>query len=371
MRTVRRRLALALLALALLAGAAAVAARWRASRLPAVEFPVLLWEAVADDPGDDPATTSKTLFIEQISDLWNDPWKGPFETVSPSRLRQYSTWGRPLPDQPVLLRLARPLASLVEKDGVEAILAGAGFEAFVDLPSEDVEAGEPGLLSWDEVRAAAERGTLRFAPCVSARTNATLSLERAVALFRERTGLRVDAVSYRDGDPPVPPSELGATFGLLDAPGGAGWGGRSADVFGRIAVLGGQHSFALELRQDSVDPALFGTLAISHPTGANPPPGGRPLVLVVLQKDGYDDPLVVEPIAVAGEDGAPRPIGPGETFRAALSAAPRFPLEVRVYDGSMPVLYFRRTLFRNEARRDPSWRPPVLDPKDRLEIEPL
>ena len=307
---------------------------------------MLLWGAVADDPGDDPATTAKPLFVDQVSDLWN----GGFETVPPARLRQYSTWGRPLPDAPVLLRFARPLASLVEKDGVEDILAGAGFEAFVDLPSEDVEAGLPGLLSWEEVRAAAKRGILRFAPCLSARTNATLSLEQAVALFRERTGLRIDAVSFRDGDPMVAPSKLGATFGLLDAPGSAGWGGRSADVFLRTAVLGGLHAFSAELRQDATDPAFFGTLALSHPSGSNPPPEGRPLVLLVYQKG---------------------PAAPDETVRIAIPAAPRFPLEACVYDDTRTVLYFRRTFFRNEAKRDPSWRPPVLTPDERLEIEPL
>ena len=76
MRKPRRRLVRALLALAALVLALAAAARFRAAGLPDAKIPVLLWRTVADDPGDNPATTAKSLFIEQVSDLWN----GGFET---------------------------------------------------------------------------------------------------------------------------------------------------------------------------------------------------------------------------------------------------------------------------------------------------
>ena len=365
MRTPRR-LVRALLALAALVLVLAVAARWRAAGLPDAKVPVLLWGAVADDPGDDPATTSKALFIEQVSDLWN----GGFETPSPFRLQAYADWGWPLPDAPVLLRFGAPLASLVEKDGAEDILAGADFTAFVDLPCEDVEAGAPGLLSWDEVRAAAKRGVLRFAPCESARTNAALSLEQAIALYRERVGGRPAAVSGLN------PSG-GASILFYAGEGIGHWctgrGKHERCIQGAlpsIPVLGGRHAFALELRQDAVDPAFFGTIAISHPSGANPPPGGKPLVLLVYQK-GDPMPIVDETLAEEREDGSLRPADPDETVEAPLPASPRFPLEVCVYDDTRTILYFRRTFFRNEVKRDPSWRPPVLDPDERLEIEPL
>ena len=366
MRKPRRRLVRALLALAALVLALAAAARLRAAGLPDAKIPVLLWRTVADDPGDNPATTAKSLFIEQVSDLWN----GGFETPSPFRLRLYADWGWPLPDAPVLLRIGEPRADLLEKDGVEDILAGADFTAFVDLPCEDIEAGLPGLLSWDDVRAAAKRGILRFAPCESARTNATLSLEQAVGLFRERVGVRPAAVSG-------PNPSAGAPILFYGGEGVGHWcGGRGKHercirgALPSIPVLGGRHAFALELRQDAVDPALFGTIAISHPTGANPPPGGKPLVLLVYQK-GDPMPIVDETLGEEREDGSLRPADPDETVEAPIPASPRFPLEVCVYDDTRTILYFRRTLFRNEAKRDPSWRPPVLDPEERLEIEPL
>ena len=361
----RRRLVRALLALAVLVLALAAAARFRAAGLPDATIPVLLWGAVAEDPGEDPATTAKSLFIDQVSDLWN----GGFETPSPFRLGLYADWGWPLPEAPVLLRIGEARADLVEPDGVEAILEGAGFTAFVALPCEDVEAGAPGLLSWDDVRAAAKRGTLRFAPCASARDGAKLAAEDAVALYRERVGRRPDAVSLRDGDSTAALHSV--DFGFRDAPGRADFGGGlHARIFGRTPVLGGRHAFALELRQDATDPAFFGTLAISHPSGANPPPDGSPLVLLAWQKDD-PVPVVDEPLAKADADGRLRPVAPDETFKAPVPAAPKFPLEVCVYDDSRTVLYFRRTLYRNEAKRDPSWRPPVLDPEERLEIDPL
>ncbi len=365
-RSRRRRLARVLSALAVLVLALAAAARFRAAGLPDARIPVLRWGAVADDPGDDPATTAKSLFVDQISDLWN----GGFETPSPFRLGLYADWGRPLPEAPVLLRIGEARADLVETNGVEDILAGAGFTAFVDLPCEDVEAGAPGLLSWDDVRAAAKRGTLRFAPCASARTDAALSLEQAVALFRERVGSRPAAVSG-----PAPSG--GAPILFYDGEGVGHWcngrGKHARCIRGAlpsIPVLGGRHAFAVELRQDAVDPALFGTIAVSHPSGANPPPGGKPLVLLVYQKDD-PMPIVDETLAEEREDGSVRPADPDETVEAPIPAAPRFPLEVCVYDDTRTILYFRRTLFRNEAKRDPSWRPPVLAPEERLEIEPL
>lgn len=362
-----RRFARAALALAALAAVLLLAARFRAAGLPDAKIPVLLWGAVADDPGDDPATTAKPLFIDQVSDLWN----GGFETPSPLRLRLYADWGRPLPASPVLLRFGEARASLVEPDGVEAILEGAGFTAFVDLPCEDVEAGAPGLLSWDDVRAAAKRGTLRFAPCVSARPDAKLSLEQAAALFRERVGSRPAAVSG-------PAPAAGAPIRFHGGEGVGHWcGGRGekhsrciAGALPSIRVLGGRHAFAVELRQDATDPAFFGTISLSHPSGANPPPDGKPLVLLVYQKDD-PMPLVDETLAEEREDGSLRPVDPDETVEAPVPAAPRFPLEVCVYDDTRTVLYFRRRLFRNEAVRDPSWRPPVLDPDERLDIEPL
>ena len=362
----RRRLARALLALAALVLALAAAARFRAAGLPDARIPVLLWGAVAEDPGDDPATTAKSLFIDQVSDLWN----GGFETPSPSRLRLYADWGWPLPEAPVLLRIGEARADLVETNGVEDILAGAGFTAFVDLPCEDVEAGTPGLLSWDDVRAAAKRGTLRFAPCESARTNAALSLEQAVDLFRERVGTRPAAVSG-------PNPSGGAPILFYDGEGVGHWcGGRGkharciAGALPSIHVLGGRHAFAVELRQDAVDPAMFGTIAVSHPSGANPPPDGRPLVLLAYQK-GDPEPVIDETLAEEREDGSLRPADPDETVEAPVPAAPRFPLEVDVYDETRTILYFRRTLFKNDVKRDRSWRPPVLDPSERIEIEPL
>lgn len=362
-RSLRRRSARALLVLAVLLAAAVLAAKWRAARLPGVEMPVLLWTAVAPEP-DDPATVAKDAFIDQVSDLWN----GGFETPSPFRLELYADWGWPLPDAPVLLRLGEARADLVGPDGVEAILEGADFTAFVDLPCEDVEAGAPGLLSWDDVRAAVKRGTLRFAPCASARDGAKLSVDDAVALYRERVGRAPDAVFLRDGDPAAALDSV--DFGFQNVPGRAGWGGRHARLFGCMPVLGGRHAFALELRQDSVDPALFGTLAVSHPSGSNPPADGRPLVLLAWQKD---DPVPVVDAAMGREnaDGRLRPLAPDETFEAPVPAKPKFPVEVCVYDDTRTVLYFRRTLYKNEVKRDPSWRPPVLDPDERLEIEPL
>lgn len=359
-----RRFAFAAITAAVLAAALLLAAKRRAARLPAVETPVLLWAAVAPEP-DDPATVAKDAFIDQVSDLWN----GGFETPSPFRLLLYAGWGWPLPDAPVMLRLGEARADLVEPDGVEAILAGAGFTAFVDLPCEDVEAGAPGLLSWDDVRAAAKRGTLRFAPCASARDGAKLSVDDAVALYRERVGRRPDAASLRDCDPAAAPASV--DFCFRDVPGRAGWVfGLHPRLFGSTPVLGGRHAFAVELRQDATDPAFFGSLAISHPSGENPPPDGAPLVLLAWQKDD-PVPVVDEPLAKADADGRLRPLAPDETFAAPVPAAPKFPLEVCVYDDSRTILYFRRTLYKSEAKRDPSWRPPVLDPEERLEIDPL
>ncbi|MBQ9726138.1 MAG: hypothetical protein IJV65_01360 [Kiritimatiellae bacterium] len=357
-----RRFAAAAIAAALLAAALLLAARWRASRLPAPDVPVLLWRNVAAEPAD-PATVATDAFVDQISDLW----KGGFETPSARRLRQYASWGRPLPDAPVLLRLGSARADLVQKDGVEAILEGAGFQAFVDLPVEDVETGAPGLLSWDDVRAAAKRGTLRFAPCVSARTNATLSLEGACDLYRERVGRRADAVALRGGAAGSASADIDIAFS--DRAPAAGWRGFRQPLFGCTPVLGGRHAFALELRQDATDPAFFGTLAVSHPSGENPPPGEN--FAIVLFRSGEEEPLAIVDMVAAGDGGEPRPLAPGETFETPVPAAPPFPLEVRVYDESLMVLYFRRTLFKADVKRDRAWRPPVLDPDERIEIDPL
>ena len=379
-RAVSRRFAVAAIAAALVAAALLVAAKIRAARLPAVDLPVVWWNAIADDIPDDPVAVSKNAFLDQVSDLWN----GGFETPSPARLRAYADWGRPLPDAPCLLRFGTPLASLVEPDGVEAILAGAGFTAFVDLPCEDVENGKKDihgpLLDWDAIRAAVKRGTLRFAPCVSMRPGATMSLERALALYRERVGRRADAAvvwpeSARKFGRPVGPRDEEAAAALplafFSATGVASWGpgpDPGQHALPMIPVFGGRQAFALELRQDAVDPAFFGTLAVSHPSGGRSL--ARPLSLFVWQKDD-PEPIVDEPLALADADGRLRTLEPDETFEAPVPAAPAFPLEVRVYDETGTVLYFRRELHRNEVKRDPSWRPPVLDPDERLEIEPL
>ena len=93
-------------------------------------------------------------------------------------------------------------------------------------------------------------------------------------------------------------------------------------------------------------------------------------MLLLYQKDD-PMPIVDETLAEEGADGSARPAAPDETVEIPVPAAPRFPLEACVYDQTRTVLYFRRKFFRNEAVRDPSWRPPVLDPDERLEIEPL
>lgn len=371
-RSVSRRFAVAAIAAALLAAALLVAAKFRAARLPAVDLPVVWWNAVADDIAGDPAAVSRNAFLDQVSDFWN----GGFETPSPARLRAYADWGRPLPDAPcLLLRFGTPLASLVEPDGVEAILAGAGFTAFVDLPCEDVENGETDihgpLLDWDAIRAAAQRGTLRFAPCVSMRPGASMTLERALALYRERVGRRADAAVVRPESARDAEAAAALPLAFSGDTGVASWApgpDPGQHALPRLPVHGGRQAFALELRQDAVDPAFFGTLAVSHPSGGRSP--ARPLALLVWQKDD-PEPIVDEPLALADADGRLRTLEPGETFEAPVPAAPAFPLEVRVYDDTRTVLYFRRTVARGEVVRDPSWRPPVLDPADRLEIEPL
>ena len=248
--------------------------------------------------------------------------------------------------------------------------AGEPEPAGKTCPFTDVQ---PGSYYEKAVRWAAERGVTVGVSETSFAPDDTVTRGQVVTFlwrFEGRPAPQNDAVSFRDGDPMVAPSKLGATFGLLDAPGSAGWGGRSADVFLRTAVLGGLHAFSVELRQDATDPAFFGTLALSHPSGSNPPPEGRPLVLLVYQK-GDPMPIVDENLAIEEADGRLRPAAPDETVRIAIPAAPRFPLEACVYDDTRTVLYFRRTFFRNEAKRDPSWRPPVLTPDERLEIEPL
>ena len=370
-RSVSRRFAVAAVAAAFLAAALLVAAKIRASRLPAVDLPVVWWNAVADDLPDDPFAVSKNAFLDQVSDLWN----GGFETPSPARLRAYADWGRPLPDAPCLLRFGTPLASLVEPDGVEAILAGAGFSAFVDLPCEDVENGGTDvhgpLLDWDAIRAAAERGTLRFAPCVSMRPGATMTLERALALYRERVGRRADAAVVRPAGSRDAEAAASLPLAFFRDTGVASWApgpDPGQHALPMLPVYGGRQAFALELRQDSVDPALFGTLAVSHPSGGRS--ADRPLALFVWQKDD-PEPIVDEPLALDDAAGRLRALAPDETLEVPVPAAPAFPLEVRVYDETGTILYFRRSLHRNEVKRAPSWRPPVLDPDERLEIEPL
>ena len=332
-RRLARLLPRALAALLALAVVGAAFALVRARTLPDVEVPILRYPRI-DTTASADRTASTDDFLRQLADLGS----GGFEAVTPARLRQYAVWGRPLPPRPVLLTIDEASAALLPRPAtaapgaaglggpvgtwsVEEMLRDLRCTALVDLP--EGPAALRGRSGDADPRATAQaRGVLRFAP------------------FRPGA----------DGRRP--------RFGFSDEEGVARIGPRTDfSALPRLTVPGGEHRFAVEVLQDSVDPAFFGTLRVRYDLG-------EPIRISILAYGkGAQSPTA--------QFDVPAPLAPGQFASVALPAGIAFPVEVDLYDPTRTILHYVEKIPRRAVVRAPNYRPPLAPPSDAVSFEPL
>lgn len=306
-----RRFAAVLLAAAVLIPLAALV---RARFLPEVEVPVLRYARLAENASD-ADTVALADFFSQLEDLL----EGGFESVTPSRLRQYAVWGRRLPLRPFLVAVDAPDPTLptggipMPQDDfaltripgtAEDILRFFGYSGIVvGKPSADPAAG---TVSPEAAAAATKRGYLAFPP-----HGVGFSGAEGVA----RIGPRTD-------------------FSALPS----------------VRVPGGEHRFAARIAQDAVVPENFGTLRLEHAAGP------EPLAVAVL---AYLDDR--SPPFARGESAG---LAPGETLAVPLGKDVRFPVEVVVYDPLRMILFYRQKVQKTEVTRPAGWHLPLSGPEE-------
>lgn len=297
-----RKIAIAVPAVALVA--ALVAAFVARILLPASEVAVLRYAAVAPDDETvaigDAAVPAERFFL-QMRDLAIDVWT----CIPPWRVRARELLGIPLPRRAFMVTLDSFDPSLA--DSVEPVLREFGFRAFAALPRD----ASPEMVA--AARAMSDRG---FVSVPDLRRPGAFS-----RLFGESVGSTV-----RIGGPR---------------------GRTAAFPLRRIDVAGGRQAYGVEVRQDSVDPAFFGTLRVCHAEG-------RPDPFAVLVY-GTGDMVPAAQVDVPGGD-------EHRSFFFRLPAGIEFPLDVVVYDASRTVWQFGATIPRSAVVRRPGYRVPVVAP---------
>lgn len=283
-----------------------IAARFAA---PASDVAVLRYAAVAPDgaavpEGSDDVPAER--FFLQMRDLAGDGWT----CISPWRVRARDLFGIPLPRRAFMVTIDSFDPSLSES--VEPVLEEFGFRAYAALPQD----APPSTVA--AAREMSKRG-------------------RVVAPDLRRKG------SFRRlfGDCSGAPARIGGRRNREPA-----W------PLPRIAVAGGRLAFSVEVRQDSVDPASFGTLRFSQVEGVP-----TPCALLVYGPGG---------MAPAAQADVPAPARRGESFRLPLPSGIGFPLDVVVYDTSRTVWQFGSTVPRSAVVRKPGYREPALAPDTRI-----
>ena len=136
-------------------------------------------------------------------------------------------------------------------------------------------------------------------------------------------------------------------------------GGRGADALGAlpsIVAAAGDMSFSVRVFRDSKDPASFGTLRVSQPTGKRMP------LSVIAYRPQDDSPFAQldVPELPGGEN--------GDDVGIELGADISFPLEVMLYDQSRTLLYHDVMIAKSAVVKPSGWREPVSDPGREIDM---
>ncbi len=193
-----------------------------------------------------------------------------YETILPSDLAAHRTWGKRLPPKPVIITFDDGYLNTVER--AEPLLRRYGFRGVCYLITGQVSdtpatrrsyEGAP-MLSWPEVRAAQQRGTLRFGghgrshANLRAADDATAAAELA-ACFKDlrRHGIfRPEGFCYPFGQyhsrTPAFVAKAGFTTAVTCEDGIASASREAKRLeLPRIAVMGGQHRYNVERVADT------------------------------------------------------------------------------------------------------------------------
>jgi peptidoglycan/xylan/chitin deacetylase (PgdA/CDA1 family) len=165
------------LLLGLLAGATLALVALRHRR----DVPILMYHRIGNEAAD-PWTVSPADFAAHMQILKS----AGYETILPAELMAYRRFRATLPPRPVILTFDDGYRSIL--DEVEPVLRKHGFRAIVYLPTAhiaDDAAQRASLegrecLTWPEVRALRERGTIAFG--AHSHRHVRLDLEAAPAL---------------------------------------------------------------------------------------------------------------------------------------------------------------------------------------------
>lgn len=237
------------------AAAALVAGTTGCSPQPPEPIPILMYHHIAQDPGGDVWTISTEEFRRQIAELH----AAGYQTLLPEDLAQIRRWKFWLPRKPILLTFDDGLLStLVE---AEPVLRQAGFQAIcylitgsiADTPAERMGYRVYECLTWEEIRAMQERGTIVFGIHSHSHSSDSARVAQEAAecrnIFHQKTGKKTRDFCYPYGAAPD---------GLVQAVSNAGYRtamicedrmfrpGPDADLFRipRVSVYGGHHEFS-------------------------------------------------------------------------------------------------------------------------------
>jgi peptidoglycan/xylan/chitin deacetylase (PgdA/CDA1 family) len=235
--------------------------------------PILMYHQIGDAP-DDVWSVSPAEFEQQMRQLKEQG----YETVLPSDLVAYARRRKPLPRKPVVITFDD--GSLSVKELAVPILRKQGYRAIVylitaataDTPSARRESEGHPCLTWEEVRAMREEGTIVFGSH-SVHHSRELILSRPAAEIedsmreiREKGGLVPDSFCY-------PFNEGAGDAAIADLIRRAGYSSavccsqkkagirRRTDFLHlpRLWVLGGKHVF-----EASAEPAEGGRSSVVH-----------------------------------------------------------------------------------------------------------
>lgn len=100
--------------------------------LPEVELPIIVYKQIVELPNS-PDEVSQNLFHSQLSDLSVNG----YQTITPANLRAYKSWGKALPENPIIIAIESIDKSTI--DYAASILTNYNFSATICIPEKQLD----------------------------------------------------------------------------------------------------------------------------------------------------------------------------------------------------------------------------------------
>jgi peptidoglycan/xylan/chitin deacetylase (PgdA/CDA1 family) len=267
-----------------------------------VPVPILMYHKIGT-MNDTPWWVTREDFEAHLAALKSEG----YQSILPSELAAHQKWGRRLPPKPVIITFDDGYLNTVE--AAEPLLRRYGFRGVCylitgqvsDTPAERRNYEGAPMLSWPEVRAAHQRGTLRFGGHTRSHVNLRASddpmdeLRACYQDLRRRGGFKPEGFCYPFGQyrRQTPPLVARAGFSTaVTCKDGIASSSPQASLLElpRVPVMGGRHRYRVERvaagQGLTVRVSKEGHAMHVHPRlrwpGAPPPAGGDWLAPVTI-----------------------------------------------------------------------------------------